>query len=101
MKIINTIQFLDDGAVVLTYLDPATDVRNRELLLASHQLCIRPGRGGRDYLDEIEDVRDAARRLLDDALEDWATTTDVGAREPVNQSDRSEDQPEDQPEEGA
>ena len=46
-------------------------------------------------------MRAAARRLLDDALEDWATTTDVGASEPVNQSDRSEDQPEDQSEEGA
>lgn len=89
MKVVNSIQFLDDGSVVLQFMDPATDVRNRELLVMGHQLLVRPGDGGRDYEDEIEDVRDAANRLLDDVMQDWLTTTDVGVQ--IEEGDRDDD----------
>lgn len=78
MRAVDSVSFTPDGGVVISFLDPATDVRNRGLLTMGHQLVIQPGEGGRDYGDEVEDLRDAVRRLLDDAMNDWATTTDVG-----------------------
>ena len=69
-----SVQFLDDGSVLVAYMDTATDVRNRGLLIETHQLQVKPGKGGRDYGDEIEDVREAAVRLLKDAMEDFANT---------------------------
>lgn len=91
MKVVNSIQFLDDGSVVLQFMDLSSDVRNKELLVMSHQLLVRPGDGGRDYEDEIEDVRDAARRLLDDVMQDWLSTTDVGVQ--IEEPDDDDDEP--------
>lgn len=87
MMVVQSLSFLEDGSVAVTYMDSTTDVRNRELLVMHHQLLIRPGTQGKDYLDEIEDVRDAVKRLLDDALEDWQTTTDVGTKGDSNGQD--------------
>lgn len=87
MRVIDSISFAPDGAVVLSFLDTTTDVRNGELLLMSHQLIVRPGEGGRDYGDEIEDVREAAQRLLNDAMDDWNTTSDIGVAMPEDPDD--------------
>ncbi len=70
--------FGEDGGVLVSFFQPTTDVRNRGLLVMARQLQIAPGEeGGADYRDEIEDVRDAVRRLLKDALEDFDTTDAV------------------------
>lgn len=82
MRTVASVQFVEDGSMVVVYMDAARDVRNRELLVMSHQLHIMPGRpGGHDYEDEIEDVRDAVKKLLNDALEDFEA--------PVHPSDPS------------
>lgn len=72
-----SIAFSEEGAVLVSYMETTTGVRNRGLLVQSHQLQIAPGEGGTDYGDEIEDVRDAILRLLRDALEDFANTDAV------------------------
>ena len=69
-----SIAFSEEGAVLVTYMETTTAVRNRGLLVMSQQLQISPGDGGADYGDEIEDVREAILRLLRDALSDFATT---------------------------
>ena len=71
---IGSVSFGEDGSVLITYMTMPTDVRNRGLLIGSHQIQISPGEAGKDYGDEIEDVRDAAGRLLADALEDFGNT---------------------------
>lgn len=76
-RVIASISFSEEGAVAITWMDVSTDVRNGGLLVASHQLLVNPGDGGKDYGDEIDAVRDAALGLLDDALEDFATTEAV------------------------
>ena len=72
-----SIAFSEEGAVLVSYMETSTGVRNRGLLVQTHQLQIAPGNGGADYGDEIEDVLDAILRLLRDALEDFATTEAV------------------------
>lgn len=78
MRQISTVSFLEDGSVVIVYMDPSQDVRNRGLVIQSHQVHIARGQGTKDYADEIDDVDDALKRLLDDALEDWHNTEAVG-----------------------
>lgn len=77
MNQVSAVQFVEDGSVLVTYMDPGTDVRNRGLVIKTHQVHVKPGEGGKDYLDEIEDVRDAVKRLLRDALEDFDNTDPV------------------------
>lgn len=72
--VIAGVSFLEDGSVIVTYMDAVQDQRNRGLLVANHQIQIHPGDDGRDYADEIEDVRDAVKRLLSDALQDFVNT---------------------------
>lgn len=94
--VIQGIQFIEGGeAILINYMIPAKDVRNRELLMMSHQLCVNRGDGGRDYGDEIDAVEDAALALLRDALEDWESPrTDVGikiAQRPPDGADGADD----------
>lgn len=70
-RVVSTVTFTEDGGIVINFMDPVGDVRNRDLLMMSHQILIGAGEGGRDYGDEIEEVRDAVDRLLTDALEDF------------------------------
>jgi hypothetical protein len=72
VRVISTITFMEDGVLVV-YMDPEVDVRNEGKLILTHQLHVS-GETSSDYGDEIEDLRDAARRLLSDALEDFDTT---------------------------
>ncbi len=72
--VIASVAFQADGSVIVTYMDAVQDERNRGLLVANHQIQIHPGEDGRDYADEIEDVRDAVKRLLADALNDFVET---------------------------
>ncbi len=76
MNQISQIAFTPDG-VVITYLDLATDVRNEGRLLAHHVLHIDAS-SGRDYLDEVENLQEAAKALLADALEDFHNTEPWG-----------------------
>lgn len=73
-RAVSSVLFLEDGGVVVQWMDERVDVKNRGLLVQSHQMQIDPGEGGKDYKDEIEDVRDAVARLLNDALDDFAST---------------------------
>lgn len=77
MIAISTVTFIEDGSVLVTYMDPTTDVRNRGLVIKTHQVRVLPGQGGKDYEDEIEDIRDAVKRLLKEALEDFDHTDPV------------------------
>lgn len=77
MNVISSVQFMEDGSVVILYMDPSGDVRNRGLVAMSRQLHISRG-GNQDYAQEIDDVNDAAMRLLVDALEDFDETEPVG-----------------------
>lgn len=72
--VIASVSFQVDGSVIITYMDAVQDERNRGLLLANHQIQVFPGEDGKDYGDEIEDVRDAVKRLLADALSDFVET---------------------------
>lgn len=72
--VIAGLDFGPEGSVVITYMDAVQDQRNRGLLTVQHTMQVLPGDGGKDYGEEIEDVRDAAMRLLRDALEDFAHT---------------------------
>ena len=72
--VVASIVFSSEGPVLVTYMDEVQDIRNRGLLVQTHQIEIAPGDDGRDYGDEIQDVKDAVMRLLKDALEDFATT---------------------------
>lgn len=79
---VSSVTFLEDGSVVIVYMDPSSDVRNRGLVIQSHQIHIARGEGTKDYGDEIDDVDDAVKRLLDDALEDFLNTEAVGPGKP-------------------
>lgn len=72
--VVASIVFSSEGPVLVTYMDEVQDIRNRGLLMQTHQIEIVPGEDGRDYGDEIQDVKDAVKQLLKDALEDFATT---------------------------
>lgn len=74
MRVVSTVTFMEDGSVVIVYLDPSSDVRNRGLLVQSHQLHIGRGDDAKDYGEEIDDLNDAIKRLLDDALDDFVNT---------------------------
>jgi hypothetical protein len=78
MRVVSSVQFIEDGSVVLVYMDPSSDVRNRGLVVQSHQIHIARGQDAKDYGDEIDMLVDAAKRLLDDALDDWESTEPVG-----------------------
>lgn len=73
MRVISSCTFMDDGSVVILYMDPSSDVRNKGLVAVSHQVHIARG-GDQDYAQEIDDLNDAALHLLDDALEDFDET---------------------------
>lgn len=77
MRVISSVTFMEDGSVVIVYMDPSSDVRNRGLVAVSHQAHIARG-GNQDYAQEIDDLNDAAVRLLNDALEDFDETEPVG-----------------------
>lgn len=70
MRVVSSVIFTEEGGVILNFMDTEADVRNAEKLMMSHQLLVGAS-DGRDYGDEIEDVRDAVNRLLADALEDF------------------------------
>jgi hypothetical protein len=78
--VIASLVFTDEG-VLVTYMDPIGDVRNRGLLVRSMQMHIATGDGGKDYGEEIEDLKDAAGRLLVDALEDFQSTPPASQEE--------------------
>lgn len=71
---VSTIQFAEDGSVLVTFMDTVEDIRNRGLVVQTHQVHVFPGKGGRDYGDEIEDIREAAKRLVKDAMDDFNHT---------------------------
>lgn len=66
---INTIAFEPEGLVV-TYLDVATDVRVEGKVILNHQAMISGAHP--DYADDIEALHHQAKRLLQNALEDFA-----------------------------
>lgn len=68
--VVSSLAFTEDGGVIINFMDVDADIRNTEKLMMSHQLLIGSS-DGRDYGDEIEDVRDAVNQLLADALEDF------------------------------
>ncbi len=76
--LIRVIQFEPDtGSVAIEYCIPGMDVRENGVLL-NHTLFVP---GGDDYDDEIDALRDAARALLDDVLEDLPHLEPIRARE--------------------
>lgn len=85
--VIASVSFQMDDSVIITYMDAVQDERNGGLLVANHQIQVHPGEGGRDYGDEIEDVRDAVKRLLADALNDFVATPPASAGD----NERSQD----------
>lgn len=71
MRVVRSVTFNDDCVEVM-YLDMDVDIRNDGKLLMTRVVGIDSM--SPDYAEEIEDVKDAVRRLLDDALEDWRAT---------------------------
>lgn len=71
--VVSSVTFTGDGGVLLTYMELPDDVRNRGLLVGSHQLAISSGTP-QDYQTAIEDLRAAVTALLRDALEDFRST---------------------------
>jgi len=90
MRAVRSVEFLEDGSVLIVYMDPTTDVRNRNLLVHSHQLHVARGDTMKDYGDEIDDVTDAVKRLLDDALEDWNNTAPTATSSSTTSNDDNE-----------
>jgi hypothetical protein len=66
---IDSVRFLENGGVVISYATLPGDSRANTALMMAHQLAIDPIE---NYRDEIEAVRQAAQELLEDVLEDWA-----------------------------
>ncbi len=71
--VVSSVAFTSDGGVLLTYMELPDDVRNRGLLVGSHQLAVSPGTA-QDYQVAIEELRDATTALLRDALDDFRST---------------------------
>lgn len=92
--VVQGVQFVEDG-VLVTYMQPPTDVRNRELLVLSHQLLVV--RGGKDgYGDELDDLYEACQNFLADKLEDFLTSTDVGIHPPPARAEPAADDDDDE-----
>lgn len=75
-RVVGSIAFSEEGPVLVSWMEP-TDVRNGGLLMMTKSMEIHPGEDGKDYGEEIEDVKDAIKRLLADALEDFEATADI------------------------
>jgi hypothetical protein len=88
---IRSVVFGED-IVEIVYMTPQ-DVRNGGLVMQSHVLGVSMAP---DYADEIEDVLDAIKRLVRDALEDFeltppVTPTDVVAPDVVEPGEPEDD----------
>jgi hypothetical protein len=82
---IRAIQFEPDtGSVVIEYCIPSQDARENGVLM-NHTLFVP---GGDDYDDELDELRHAARALLEDVLEDLPHLEPLRpAREPDDDDD--------------
>lgn len=72
VRVVQAVTFGDDD-VVIQYMTLPDDVRNKGLLVMTRSLVISEGDEA-DYVQEIADLKAAALALLNDALEDFATT---------------------------
>lgn len=84
--VVSSVVFTGDGGVLLTYMELPDDVRNRGLLVGSHQLAVAPG-SAQDYRTQIEALRADVTALLADALEDFRTTDPYRAPDPDDDDD--------------
>jgi hypothetical protein len=65
---IDTVRFLSNGGIVVSYAGLPGDSRAKTVVMMSHQIAIEPTDA---YLDAINQIREAAQELVADVLEDW------------------------------
>ena len=87
MRQIGNVEF-DGDRVVITYVDPDTDIRNNGLVMATHTLIVLRSPA---YADEIAALEEAASELLEDAFEDYQSTDPVTAVPAADLDDGGDD----------
>ncbi len=75
MRQIGGVEF-DDDRIVITFMDPDQDIRNKGLVMQTHQIVVLRSPA---YADEIDALEEAAKELLEDAYGDFQDTDPVAA----------------------